>query len=103
MAYSVWKFQQQLPGIAYRFCSEVKDGYKQKLTVNEDEIDGLAPDEIGERLHHRENCRNPGYIIYTVRWAMQQFSRMHIHVVVMYMLFTAILRNWYTGYSVSVW
>ncbi|XP_065897065.1 serine/threonine-protein kinase pakF-like isoform X3 [Dysidea avara] len=42
--------------------SEVKDGYKQ---VNKDEIDGLVPDGIGERLHHRENCRNPGYIIFT--------------------------------------
>ena len=47
--------------------SEVKDGYKQ---VNKDEIDGLIPDGIGERLHHRENCRNPGYIIFTVSVCM---------------------------------
>ena len=43
--------------------------------VVEDERDGrirrfeeAEKDEVGERLHFRENSKSTGYIIYTVSW-----------------------------------
>ena len=67
----------------------MKDGYKQ---VNKDEIDGLVPDGIGEKLHYRENCRNPGYIIFTVSTHEKKGWRaVHtcvvFHVTCMYLIF----------------
>jgi len=48
--------------------------------VDEDLLSGSEAEDYGKPVHFRENCRNPGYVIYTVRAVYNEICSIKLYM-----------------------